>query len=660
MRDMFSYLYIFLLVLGLAMPTVVVASENTQGVRVFLKNGNPEQAVRTAQMLLANSQLEEGDRHELLKLVAEAEFYRAKVRHFDQVETAVGAVLDVLSEFPESEDEAELQFMIVQLYQGNGDLDNMTTAIRKLKQSHPLSPEATQASLIMARHDVLRGAYDEARSNLLDYGVKVEEGTRKQALGEMWTAVVDYYEGRFKEAYQAIKKVYQQYPDAVESDEKVFAVYVLSASIEKHDSIALEMADEYLKRYVEGADVADIRLLQADLLLKLQKAAVPEVIKLYDLIAQSEVDNSVGKKAFMRKLMLLHQDEASYTTLKPVLIALKHLADTNQLSDVEAEAMLDQARLWVRLIDVDPEKIPSQAHLAALQQFAQVSSSKYPALAQAALLEGRSLLVQSIEKSQKQEDWLQVVSVWERFPQLRPEGRGSEQLKLGVAHALRMLMQYEQSEGILNALYKDAGGSVWGQKVMLERARLWLDRGDTEGRSRVQKWLGEHEYTLYRPEMMLIVAQMQLQQKEIAAASQTFSSIAAEDVALDRRAEYWQAKAKLSEALSRWHVAAHAWEQYAKFAPEQKNIAAMHQADNLFKAKDYLAAEVVYEQVDEAGRTAEWKYRFSICQLRTGKLSQASERLEALKNNAEAGVYASLARLALAEQKADDLLRKQP
>ena len=55
-------------------------------------------------------------------------------------------------------------------------------------------------------------------------------------------------------------------------------------------------------------------------------------------------------------------------------------------------------------------------------------------------------------------------------------------------------------------LYEEAAGSVWGHKVKLEQVRLWLDRGDKDGFKRVMRWLSQNEFTLYRPEMLLLAA----------------------------------------------------------------------------------------------------------------------------------------------------------
>lgn len=359
-------------------------------------------------------------------------------------------------------------------------------------------------------------------------------------------------------------------------------------------------------------------------------------------------------------MMLQYRDSKDYNTLKPVIIALKRVANQNQLSEVENESILHQARLWVRVVKGDAEHAPRQAATAALEDYAKVTSSPFPALVGQALKEGKQAFITYIEKLIAEEKWMQVVVVWERFPQLRPKDRSASQLQYGVAHALRMLMEYEQAEVLLEHLYQLSSDSVWGHKVMLERARLWLDRGDSDGVERVMEWLSENEFTLYRPEMLLLAARMQLKSGNASAASQTIVSVAAADVAFEERGGYWKAQANIAEKLSRWHVAAHAWRQYGETAGADKSMALMEQANSMFKARDYRKAEALYETVPEKDRTAAWEYRFSICQINSGKLRQAMERLERLKSDKKAGIYASLAALALAERQADDLLETHP
>ncbi|MDX8403923.1 MAG: tetratricopeptide repeat protein [Mariprofundaceae bacterium] len=658
---MIRFILVSVLILGLTSGLAMAEpSGRVQGVRIFLNQGNPEQAIQTAGKLLSTPKLSEDDRFALLELIAEAEEFRTASSHYQDVSKAIAAIKTLIREFPDDIDESALLWKIAYIHWRNGaDKLSMTTA-RALKDRFHDSDYAIKALLLMARIHINQKKYDLARNDLLQHGLRVADESRAQRLGKVWIAVVDFEESRFDESYHALDEVYLQHPTIIEAEERLFATYIRMLQQYGKSNDAIVYADKFLKRYSKGDYVPHVRLLHADMLSEQQGVDLDAIRKEYELIAIGEAETTVGKKAFMRKMILQYRDSKDYMTLKPVIIALKRIANQNQLSEVENESILHQARLWVRAVKEDADHAPRQATTAALENYAKVASSPFPMLVEQALEEGKLAFVASVEKLIAEEKWMQVVVVWERFPQLRPKDRSASQLQYGVAHALRMLMEYEQAEVLLEHLYQLSSDSVWGHKVMLERVRLWLDRGDTDGVERVMAWLSEHEFTLYRPEMLLLAARMQLKSGNASAASQTIVSVAAADVALEERGAYWKAQANIAEKLSRWHVAAHAWRQYGKIAGADKGVALMEQANSLFKAADYHKAEVLYETISAEERTAAWEYRFSICQINSGKLRQATERLERLKTDKKAGVYASLAALALAERQADDLLEMHP
>jgi len=632
------------------------SGDRVQGVRIFLNQGNPEQAIQTAGKMLAAPKLSEKDRLELLKLIAEAEEFRATSSHFQDVSKAVDAINTVIKEFPDSIDQASFVWRVAWLYWKKGADKLALAAARDLTERFRDSNDATKAWLLMARIHIDLAKFDAARNDLLQHGLRVKDDSVEQLVGLSWIAVIDYEERRFKQSYAALEKVYLKNADVIESEERLFATYIRMLHRFVRDQEAMSLSDKFLKQYVKGFYVPHIRLLRTDMRAEQPDADLKLVEKEYEKISIAAAETTVGKQAFMRKLMFQYRESKAYAELKPVIIALKRIASQNQLSEIENESILYQARIWVRASRDDAENSPRQATTVALENYARVAGSPYPELVEQALQEGKITFQGYIGHLIDDKKWMQTVVIWERFPQLRPAGRNASQLQFGVAHALRMLMEYEQSEAILTHLYEQASGSVWGHKVMLEQARLWLDRGDVDGVNRVMKWLSDHEFTLYRPEMLLIVARMQLKRGSASAASQTMASVSDSDIAIEERDEYWMAQAHIAEKLSRWHVAAHAWRQYAETEGADRAEAVIQQANSMFKAKDYAKAEALYETVPEAGQTAEWRYRFSICQMHTGKRTQAMERLEKLKAEKDAGLYASLAALALAEHQADQLL----
>ncbi|MDQ6989653.1 MAG: hypothetical protein Q9M19_07200, partial [Mariprofundaceae bacterium] len=61
------------------------AGEKAQAVRTYLHNGNPEQAIKTAQALLTDTRLHNDERQTLFELIVEAEILISRVRHYEDV-----------------------------------------------------------------------------------------------------------------------------------------------------------------------------------------------------------------------------------------------------------------------------------------------------------------------------------------------------------------------------------------------------------------------------------------------------------------------------------------------------------------------------------------------------------------------------------------------
>jgi len=656
-----SFKYVILLLCYVCLlPQILMASERVDGIRVFLNNGNPEQSIRMSQALLANETLKDKERFELLSLVADAEEMHTHSQYYDDISSAVSALKTLKKEFPDRINAPELQWRLTWLYWKHGDEKIALKYARELRSDYAGHNEAVEAAMLMARIYVSQRKWNEARSSLIQYGLGVELESREESLAKAWLAVVDVAENRHEVALKQLDSVFKKYPDVIKKDEHLWATYIQVLRRANRDKEAIAQADVFLNNYLSGDYVARVRLLRADLWLLHQVKPADRIEREYDVLAEQEAEQSLGKKAFMRKLMLAHQKSQDYHALKPVIIALKRLANQNQLSVIENEAQLDLARLWQRLSRSDPKHSPKQIDMVSLELFSRVAGSEIKAYRNLALHEGTVFFEQRLQAFLGAEKWLEMVAVWERFPIFRRDHLDVASLQLGVAHGLRMLMSYEQSEALLGKLYRHANGSVWGQKVMLEKARLWLDRGDEAGVGRVLAWLDENEFTLYRPEMLLLVARMQLQANKPTEASQSIIGISVDDIAMEERLTYWKVMAGIAEKLKYWHRAARAWKEYGLMPEADTAKALIEQANNVFKAKDYQRAESLYALVDEKNRDAAWSYHYSICQLKTGKHKQALEKLEQQSQDASAGIYASLAALAIAEKKAKTLLKEYP
>ncbi len=636
------------------------ASERVQGVRVFLNNGNPEQAIRTSRTLLADGAMDEAERFELLSLIVDAEEMRAQGQHYEDISHVINAIETLEKEFPKRIDPANLLWRMAWLHWKHGDAKIALQEARRLYQDYNQRVEATQAAMLMARIYIEKRQWSDARSNLMKYGLQAKQGSREEALTRAWMAVINAAEHREQAALAQLQKVQKNYPQIIENNRQLWSVYIQVLHMNHQDDRALKQCDLFLDKYISGDEVASIRLLRADLWQAQGNISDIRIEREYDALASEQAEQSIGKQAFMRKLMLSHKNSQDYRNLKPVIIALKRIANENQLSPVENEAMLDLARLWKRLSQSDVKHAPKQSVVVALDQFSRVARSEIHVYNTIALQEGRAFFESYLKGLIKAKKWTETVAIWERFPLFRRDDLKTSELQFGVAHALRMLMSYDQSEALLDKLYAQFKDSVWGQKVMLERAHLWLDRGDNKAIARVLAWLDEHEFTLYRPEMLLLVARMQLQAGDAAAASQSMVNISVNDIEIDERAMYWKTRAAIAEKLEHWHIAARAWREYGLQPHADINQSRLEQANNLFKAKNYQQAEALYQQVDASLRDAAWQYHYSICQLKTGKYTQAMESLEAQSQKTDIGIYASLAGLAIAERQADVLMKENP
>jgi tetratricopeptide (TPR) repeat protein len=194
---------------------------------------------------------------------------------------------------------------------------------------------------------------------------------------------------------------------------------------------------------------------------------------------------------------------------------------------------------------------------------------------------------------------------------------------------------------------------------MLEKARLWADKNDPDGVIKIMQWLAKHEQTLYRQDMLLIVARIQNTQGDASEASQTLANINPNDLTLILRETYWLTRAGINLNLKRWHTAAEAWKQLAISSESNKKWHYINaQADALIQSKDYIEAETILLQVPESAQDAAWHYAMALCALNTGRWKKAREHLIPLSAPGSDSGYQLRARLLLAQEQADQVKRK--
>ncbi len=648
------------IVLLSSLPHAAISQDNdiTQAARAYLNSGNPEQAIKTAQRILKNINTSSSDRLGLLSLIARAEIMRTTHKHFEEVGHTFRAIEAVLQEFPESSEAAEFRWQLAWIRWKSGDHKKAISAAREIITQDQQPHNLRRGWLLMARIHIQLRNFSYARSDLLQYGLQVRNKSYEQATGMAWLAIIDIGEKRQEVAFKNLNMVYKKWPNIVTSEPELFSAYIQLMHQQNKRDTTLKLTELFIGQYIQTPHAAPVRLIHADL-LAMQNKTQNDAIKEYSILADRQAETLIGRQAFMRKLMLEFKDETNRDALIPVMISLKKLATENQLSVIEDEAVLDLARLWVRLQKENSES-SSQKRSPALQAYAHAATSLDKNIAKAAITEGITWMSKSIETALAEEQWIKAVSIWRQFPQLRTNSNQSQTLRLGIAHAMRMLMLFESSEDILQSLYKENQYSIRGERTMLELAKLWMDRQDEAGVKNIMRWLNRHEFSMFRPEMLLIVARMQLRQKHPEQARQTLSSVRSDDMTDESRVSYWQTKAAISEALSQWHSAARAWGEYRRSRGADADEGLSNQADNLFSAQEFAQALKLYQQMPEERQDNAWEYHMGMCQVRTGEIKQGTERLQKLAAIADAGRFASLAKLALADRQAEILLGETP
>jgi len=633
-------------------PSPASESSRPDGIRAFLQQGEYNLAIKAAHTILSQPDVTEHERYELLHVLAEAEEKFAEMGHYARIEIALRAYEDLNKEFPEKFGPDKLQWKIALLNWKHGDFNRADTAAQVILQDHAKSPEAKKAALMHARHLITEKRFQAARSVLLiHFGLNPNINAKEETQGLVWLAVIDEAESRTKQAYKLMQRAYGKHPTVIQSNAMIYASYIRLLDLYSEREELLTHIDLFIKKHIASPEAPEIRLLQANALTAQGKTQDAEIV--YGILADHHANFAIGKKALMRKMMLKIKNTQDEKALSQALTTLSNLASTHQLTDIEAEAQLYQAQLLVRLSHTDSKYIDRAIYLYAL-----VVASENPAFVDTALEDGSILLGERLHTLLEQRDWLQAVLLWKRYPQLRPAK--ADKLSFRIAQAYIQLMDYSHAEQILDGLYEQAKDTVWGQRIMLELARLWTERKDTDSVTKIMRWLTSQEHTLYRQDMLLIVATAQNEQGKASAARQTLTGVVPEDLTPVLRRTYWHTRAKINQSLQRWHIAAESWRRLAELSQGGEKWTYVYaQADATIQSKDYLNAENILLLIPETEQTAAWHYSLALCARNTGRWKKAEEHLIPLSKGDAADNYTMRARLMLADKSSEQLIREQ-
>ncbi|ATX78589.1 Tetratricopeptide repeat-containing protein [Mariprofundus aestuarium] len=625
---------------------------DVNNVRSFVMQGETHRAISLARTLLADTSLSNNQRYELLLLLAESEEKLTTARNYDGAELSIRAYQDLHKEYPQRFEAVKMHWKVAWLSWNQRKYDQADSALQAILQEYPHAPEAKKAALLHARYLIQRSKFQNARGVLFRYfGLGTDVSDLEEAEGFVWLAIIDDADGNSKQAFRNMADAYNHHPGVIEKDPFLYAAYIRLLSQYETRQVQSAHIVRFLKKYAAKPEALDVRLLQADILA--EQGDIRGADTIYGILASRYRESAVGKRAYIRHLMQQNRDLTDTEKLKELLDKLSRIVANNQLSEIEIEATLYQARTLVRLGANDP------AYLSrATASYAIAASSESPSrFVDAARSEGKELLGRHIQSTLEQKQWLQAVVLWKRYPQIRPEK--SQKLAFGIAQAYIRLLDFVHAEEMLERLYTEAANSVWSQRIMLEKARLWADRNDPDGVIKIMQWLAKHEKTLYRQDFLLIAASIQNSQEDASAASQTLANINAGDLTPELRKTYWLTKARINLNLKRWHTAAEAWKQLAD-ASEGDNRwqYLLEQADALIQSKGYIEAETALLQLPESEQKAAWHYAMALCALNTGRWSKAREHLIPLSTSDSDPDYQLRARLLLAQEQADQAKRK--
>ena len=621
--------------------------------RTFYTQGQYHRAISMSRALLADAGQNNNQRFELLLLLAEAEEKLVESRGYENAQWSIRAYQNLHKEFPDRFTAAKMHWKVAWLSWNQEKYDQADSALQAIIQDYPHAPEAKRAAVLHARYLIQRNKFQAARSTLLRFfGLGTDITDMEEAEAFVWLAIIDEAEGNYKQAYRNMLDTYGKHPAIIENDSFLYAAYIRLLSMYEDRQVQLLHVLNFTKKHATSAEALPVRLLQADILV--EQGDIRDADTIYGILASRHMDTAVGKQAYMRQLMLSSKDIKKTEALKALLAKFATMAVNNQLSIIETEAMLYQARIQLRLSEDDDTYLAKATSSYAI---AAASGFQTP-YADIARNEGRKLLAKHIANELEREQWLQAVVLWKRYPQLRPAN--AKKLAFGIAQAYMHLMDFMHAEEMLDQLYVEAGSSVWSQRILLEKARLWAERNDPDGVVKIMQWLAKHEKTLYRQDLLLIVAGIQNVQSEVSEASQTLANINPNDLTPELRETYWRTKASINLNLERWHTAADAWKQLAAASEgDKKWYYTQQQAEVLIQSKDYIEAEAVLLQVPESAQKAAWHYAMALCAMNTGRWKAAKEHLLPLSAPDADKDYQLRARLLLAQEQADQAKRKQ-
>ena len=641
-----------LLVFLLIIPGCALADTLTD-IRAKANDGDYDVALNMAHRMLKKTPDDE-QRYDLLFFIFETEYLRASLHEFDDIQPVEEAFAAILREFPERIDrEAWLWKMAWIEWKAEKQKRAIETAAELLRR-YPSGPYARDAILLIARIYLERDEPEAAERYVLKAVLLGGKTPDQKVQIEVFEALVNARRNPGK-AFEYAQKAWADGKQIVEKDPFLFYAVIRIWARNGHAKDVLQKVEDFLSLYVEEDEVPYVNLIYGDVLHRLGMNKKAQFV--YAVLAERHPDMPLGKKAFLRGLMVEYADVNEESRLIPVLRSIYRVEKDNQLTDIEIEAALDQAILYARLAQKDKRYM-----LPALMHFALVAESDVAPFRDIGRTKGRDAFLSSLEYYIGNGSNVQAITIWKKFGLFRTGSSRELQVATGVALAYADMGLLGQAEDLLKSVEQKSSGSLWADRNFLERARIWLKRNDADGVNKIMSWLAQHESTIYRPELLITAARMYVGRGDAAQAFQVLKQVKVLSLDEETRLEYWMTQAELSADLEQWNRAAEAWSRVLKLAKtdEVRNHALYEQATVWLKGGEYVNAVRLYEAIPEVSRDDAWIYHSAVAQMYAGEVRSAEAKLRSLVEKKSSSRYALLARLELAEHVAKRLKEYRP
>lgn len=639
------------MVVTLSINLDAAQADELENIRAKANSGDYEVALNMAHQLLETTPGTE-KRYETLLFVFETEYLRSSLHGFDNIQKVEDAFASIRREFPERLDLESWLWKMAWIEWKGGKQKRAVEIAADLLRRYPSGPYSRDAILLMARVYLERGELEMAERYVLKLALLGSRTAEQKIQMKIFEMLINARRSPSK-AFEYARQAWSDGKQVIERDPFLFYSLIrIWAQNGKPEDIVKKVED-FLSRYVEEDEVPYVNLIYGDVLYRLGLRKKSQFV--YAVLAERHPETVLGKKAFLRGLMVEYEKVKDEARLLPVIRSMARLERDNQLTEIEIEAGLDQAILYARLARSSDHYI-----LPALVHFAFSAKSDVKPFSDISRIKGKEMYLFGLGRYLENHERIKAITVWKRFSMFQTKTGKYLQVATGVALAYADMGVLDQAEALLMDIQRKSSGSLWADRNFLEQARIWLKRHDTDGVSKVMNWLAQHESTIYRSELLIIASRMYAERGDSAQAFQNLKQVDVLSLDEGMQMEYWRVQAELLSRLDQWGKAAEAWSRVVKLAKSSKdrNMALYEQATAWLKGGEYDNAVRLYEAIPESVQDDAWAFHSAQAQMYAGEVRTAETKFRALAQKSSR--YALLARLELAARLTSQLKEHRP